>query len=170
MKEQFYDLSIDMLDDRTIRLEQRGYCGESAIINLHPQQALHIAYGLSVDAHQVQINGLVERIATLERRILWMRDRFEECSATLPSDMYERCAKAFAFDAWLTASVDVANEFCADFPDVPSKLCSSPVEASLLSLADGGLPSVAGGEGSHPDNRHKDLFSDRAGEKQNDHD
>lgn len=114
MKEQFHDLSIDTLDDGTIRVEQRDNCGESVIIDMHPQQIIHIARTISAGARQPQSNILVERIATLERRLRWMRDRFDECHAALPVDIYERCGDAFEFDAWLEASIDVSREFCAD--------------------------------------------------------
>ena len=144
MKTQFYDLNIETLDDGTIRLEQRDYCGESVILDLHPMQAAFIADGMPVAAperKQVLPNWATERIATLERRLLWMRDRFDECHAVLPSDMHERCAEAFEFDAWLMASVDVATEFCADFPDASSNALASPLEASSLSPGDGCLSS-----------------------------
>lgn len=159
MKTQFYDLSIDTLDDGTIRLEQRDYCGESVILDLHPAQVAFIANCLPA-------NSVPERIATLERRLLWMRDRFDECHAALPSDMHERCAEAFEFDAWLMASVDVSTEFCADFPNAPCNATSKPQEATSLSLGDGCLPSVAGSDSVHPEQPNGDLFSDRAGGKQ----
>ncbi|MFA6971448.1 MAG: hypothetical protein WC208_08625 [Gallionella sp.] len=107
MTAQFYDLSIETLEDGTVRLEQRDYCGEPVTIDLHPVQAAFIANGLPA-------NSIPERIATLERRMLWMRDRFDECGAALPRDIYERCANAFEFDSWLQASIDVATEYCAD--------------------------------------------------------
>lgn len=162
MREQFYDLSIDTLDDGTIRLEQRDYCGESMIVDLHPQQVLRIANGLSVGTHQAQPNGTAERIATLERRLCWMRDRFDECYAALPSDFYERCGDSLEFGAWLDASVTVATEFCADFPDAPSIATSnalaSPLEAPSLSSGEGSLPSIAGFVGERPEHGNLDLF------------
>lgn len=156
MKEQFYDLSIETLGDGTIRLEQHDYSGESVIIDLHPQQAIHIANGLSVDAHQTQTNETAERITTLGRRLRWLRDRFAECHAALPSDMHERCPEAFEFDAWLTASIDVSSEFCADIArtshDYLDKPLPSPLEAPSLALGDSGLPEY----------RNGDLFADKA--------
>lgn len=38
MTEIMFDLTFDQLDDGTIRLEQRDYCGGSVIIDLHPAQ------------------------------------------------------------------------------------------------------------------------------------
>lgn len=166
MNKQFYDLSIETLDDGTIRLEQRDYCGESAILDLHPAQVSYIADGLSanvLERVQTQPNWAMERIATLERRLLWVRDRFEECNAALPSDMYERCGDAFEFGAWLTASMDVSSEFCADFPDTPSNPLASPREASSLPMGDRCPSSTAGCASEHPERianaRNGELFS-----------
>lgn len=163
MNNQFYDLNIATLDDGTIRLEQRDYCGESMILDLHRAQIAYIADSLTLNTPehiQTQPNWATDRIATLERRMCWMRDRFEECHAALPSDMYERCGEAFEFGAWLTASVDVSGEFCADFP---SKPCS-PFKAASESHEDKCLPSAAGRAGEHcereADVRSGVLFSE----------
>lgn len=162
MTSKFYDLEISTLDDGTIRLEQRDYCGEAAIIDLHPAQVAYIADDMPVTAPeriQTQPQWAAERIATLERRLCWMRDRFEECGEALPHDMYERCAEASGFYSWLQASIDVATEFCADFPDASSNALASPLEAPLLPLGDGCLPSTAGSAGERPEQVNADLFS-----------
>lgn len=133
MNKQFYDLNIETLDDGTIRLEQRDYCGESAIIDLHPAQVGYIAANLSANMPeqvQTQPNWATERIATLERRMRWMCDRFGECYEALPNDMHKYCSEANAFYAWLEASLDVSMEFCADFIDAPSSHLSSPKDDS----------------------------------------
>lgn len=169
MNKQFYDLNIETLDDGTIRLEQRDYCGEPAILDLHPAQVSYIADSLSGNVPkrvQTQPNWAMERIATLERRLLWVRDRFEECHAALPSDMYERCAGALEFYAWLTASIDVSSEFCADFPDAssnapgntPSNATASPLKASLLPLGDECLPNGVRSDSVHPEHGNAELF------------
>lgn len=167
MNKQFYDLNIETLDDGTIRLEQRDYCGESMILDLHPAQVAYIADSLTVNTPeriQTQPNWATDRIATLERRMCWMRDRFEECYAALPSDMHKRCPEAPEFYAWLTASIDVSSEFCADFPDASSNATASPLKASLLPLGDECLPSAAGCAGEHSereaDVRNGELFSE----------
>jgi len=117
MTEQFYDLNIEIMEDGSIRLEQRDYSGDSSIIDLHPAQVAFIAESLASSNHeriQTQPNWSENRIATLERRLLWMRERFEECHIALPTDMHEQCEAAKEFDAWLMASIDVATEYCAD--------------------------------------------------------
>jgi hypothetical protein len=105
MNNQFYDLNIETLDDGTIRLEQRDYCGESVILDLHPAQVAYIADSLTVNTPeriQTQPNWAKERIATLERRMHWMRDRFEECHEVLPSDMLANKDYALHRDALIT--------------------------------------------------------------------
>lgn len=114
MNERFHDLGFEVLDDGTVRLEQRDYCGESVLIDLHPAQLEYIARSVQPNAP----NGMVERITTLERRLCWLRDRFEETREVLPHDMSERCSEAFEFGAWLQASIDVANEYCADLVSI----------------------------------------------------
>lgn len=144
MTAQFYDLNLETLEDGTIRLEQRAYCGESVIIDLHPIQAAFIAGGLPD-------SSVPERIATLERRLLWMRDRFDECYAALPHDMYERCAGAFEFSSWLQASVDVATEYCAD---LTTRAHQSAEDGTLQQPGD-----VNTGRSSEPSERHNaELF------------
>lgn len=109
MKQQFHDLSFERLEDGTVRLEQHDYSGESVIIDLHPVQLLHIARQLHSG------NGpAAERIDTLERRLRWILNRFEELKVALPVDFYERCSEAWEFSAWVDASLDVVGEFCAD--------------------------------------------------------
>lgn len=111
MKEQFNDLGFEVLDDGTFSLEQHDYCGESVLIDLHPAQLEYIA-------RSVQPNGMAERITTLERRLRWLRDRFEETHAAVPHDMFDRCSEAFEFDACIQASIDVAGEYCADLVSI----------------------------------------------------
>ncbi len=148
MTAQFHDLNVETLADGTIRLEQRDYCGESVIIDLHPIQAAFIAGGLPD-------SSVPERIATLERRMLWMRDRFDECYAALPSDMHERCAEANSFYTWLMASADIATEFCAD---LTIKQRQSAVAGSLQQSGDVSMPSSTG-HGGEPSERHNaELF------------
>lgn len=148
MTARFHDLNVETLEDGTIRLEQRDYCGESVIIDLHPIQASFISDGLPD-------SSVPERIATLERRLLWMRDRFDECYAALPHDMYERCAGAFEFASWLQATVDVATEYCAD---LTTRTHQSAPAGPLQQSGDVSIPSNAG-RGSEPSERHSaELF------------
>lgn len=100
MKEQFHDLSFEVLEDGTIRMEQGDYAGESVIVDAHPQQIIHIARTVS-PARQTQPDIKADRIATLERRLCWLRDRFEETNAALPTDFYDRCAGSLEFFTWL---------------------------------------------------------------------
>jgi len=181
MTSKFYDLKITKLDDGTISLEQAVDYEDNAVIYLHPLQAAHIADGVPVSAPHVRKMSAydADRIATLERRLCWMRDRFDVCHLALPSDIYERCPDAFEFDAWLMASKAVATEYCSDlttgqrtspvtefcagFPNVPSNAPSnalaSPLEAPSLPSGDGCLPSAAECAGERPEHGNADLFA-----------
>lgn len=148
MTAQFYDLSVETLEDGTVRLEQRDYCGEAMIIDLHPVQAAFIANGLPV-------NSILERIATLERRLVWMRDRFDECYSSLPSDMHERCAEAGEFYAWLMASADVATEFCSD---LATKSHQIDVAETAKHSGDVSQPNNAERSREHSEHGNAELF------------
>ncbi|HET7831814.1 MAG TPA: hypothetical protein VFK88_02505 [Gallionella sp.] len=95
------------IDGDDINLEQDAGLGEVNRITMH---RMH----LDLLAKQMGMPQPEPRIATLERRLRWLRDRFEECHAVLPSDMHERCPEASEFSIWLQASIDVANEYCDD--------------------------------------------------------
>jgi hypothetical protein len=49
---QMHDLNFGQLEDGTIRLEQRDYCGEPTLVDMHPCQLRHVAesVGLLVPA------------------------------------------------------------------------------------------------------------------------
>ena len=127
MNTKFYDLEISEHDDGTIELVQHVGCDDPYIIYLHPIQAACIADGVPATVpNRPQPSWITERISTLERRLVWMRDRFEECNAALPPNIFERCADAPEFAAWLQASLDVATEYCAD---LASEFPASPVAA-----------------------------------------
>jgi hypothetical protein len=92
----------------------------------------YIAEGMSVPIHpeRPQPAWALERIAALERRLLWARNRFDECGA-LPLVLHERCGKVGIYD-WLQASRDVIVEFCADFTTnlTPIEPLAEPVAKS----------------------------------------
>lgn len=130
---KIYDLSFE-IDGDQISLEQDTGCGEVDRITLHRMHLHHLV---------AQLIPLPEpRTATLERRLRWLRDRFEECHAALPSDLLERCADAGEFYSWLQASIDVATEYCADLPGEGSPDGHNPdtgdEPAGQLSLIDSG--------------------------------
>lgn len=118
MNEQFYDLKTERLPDGTVQLTQTDNSGNEYIINAHPAQIIHIGRSL-VGA---RVSPEAERIKTLERRLRWLRDRFSEAFAELPSEFYDNCYTPLEFDAWLHASCDVATEYCADLtPEASTK-------------------------------------------------
>jgi len=126
----------------------------------------YIVDGLPVNApERIQPQWATGRIATLERRLLWMRDRFDECHAALPSDMFERCAEAPEFYAWLQASLDVSAEFCADIAGVGNDFPIKPLPSTSVPLGDGHmLMGAAGCADGHPEQPNGDLFAGSADE------
>ncbi len=131
MKQQFFDLSFEVLEDGTIRMEQIDYSGNTAILDAHPRQIIHIARTVSVARPKLP-DAQAERITTLERRLRWLRDRFKEAHVALPSDFYEVYAEGseyFEFDAWLQASIDVATEYCADLMGAVIEITRSETES-----------------------------------------
>jgi hypothetical protein len=72
MTQQFCDLNFEQLEDGTVRLEQKDYCGESAFIDAHPQQLAFIVR---------RVCGMSEATATtiedLERKLAVLTDRLE---------------------------------------------------------------------------------------------
>ena len=156
-----------------IQFEQRDYSGESHIIVLHPAQVAYIAASLysneperakaQPNCETERIAILEKRIATLERRMLWMRDRFGECYEELPKDMQKRCSEANEFYAWLNASFDIADEFCADFTNAPNSPTADTQKTSSSPVDDKCPPRAAKRAGAHPeradDVRTGELFT-----------
>jgi hypothetical protein len=144
--EQFYDLSFEQLDDGTIRLEQKDYCGESYIIDLHPAQLRHIAerVGLLLPAPAVAWpRGFKQRMVRLQADVdylagdVWM------------GEICERLGDGLAFKLGMIAVLDTINDLLLD-TGITSETGSaleapaSPLDASTLPDV---LPNVAGAAG-----------------------
>lgn len=95
---QFYDLDFQRLEDGTIRLEQKDYCGESVFIDAHPEQIKFIARRLC--GMSEAIAGQVE---DLERKLAVLTDRLERLVS----------------DKWFRNQV---VDGCGDFAEILSKL------------------------------------------------
>jgi hypothetical protein len=107
--EQFYDLSFEQLDDGTIRLEQKDYCGgEAYIIDLHPCQLRHIAE--RADILRCGDDGTAARRfnAVAERLFRLAGDTYYR------GEIIERCGMGSEFLTELDAVCDLADEFLRD--------------------------------------------------------
>lgn len=60
---RFQDLAYEQLKDSTIRLEQRGYSGEEAVIDLHPAQLRYVAEQFGLVAPNYPADELSNRLA-----------------------------------------------------------------------------------------------------------
>jgi hypothetical protein len=109
--EQFYDLSSEQLADGTIRLDQKDYCGESCVIDLHPAQLRHIAerVGLLTPA-------TLGKCSIQERRFRIVADQLAEFALDddFRTDLLKRCGYGLYYLAKLDAVVTLADEFLTD--------------------------------------------------------
>ena len=149
--EQFYDLSFDQLDDGTIRLGQKDYCGESYLIDLHPSQLRHIAErtGLLSPAPAVAWpRGFKQRLTRLQTDIDYLADD------VWMDEICKRMSGGLAYKIGMTGALDTINDLLLDAgitPDIEDAqeatqgtLDASPLPACLPSKA------VANGGPSEP--------------------
>ncbi len=143
--EQFHDLSFEQLDDGTIRLEQKDYCGESYIIDLHPSQLRHIAEraGLQSPAPVVAWpRGFLRRVERFHLRLADLVDFLASIRSYPPqSEMDEDEARARDL-------LDTFDDLLTDFGILPDEGASNPppkpLDASPLPEC---LPSITGAAG-----------------------
>ena len=150
MNGQMYDLNVEQLDDGTIRLEQKDYCGESYTIDLHPCQLRHIAERtglLSPSPIPTWPRGFLRRVERLHMRIAELVDFLASIPSFPPqSEMDED--EALARDL-----LDTFDDLLTDFGILPDEDASMPLPAALdASLLPAILPSaaVANGRPSEP--------------------
>lgn len=141
MSGQFYDLSFEQLDDGTIRLEQKDYCGESCVIDLHPCQLRHIAEqaGLLSPAPVVAWpRGFLRRVERFHIHLAELADFLASVPSYPPqSEMDEDEARARD----LLGELD---DLLTDFGILPDETASRPIPAALDVRA---LSSIAGAAG-----------------------
>lgn len=125
MNDQFPNLKIERMDDEIgeglILLEQDDGCGNVDRIALHP---IHLRY-------LAEIMGLIERsdptalrtIATLQRRMLVLRDRIDHLDDWLAHYSDSRHADLSYEQTYACATSDIAAEFCADLVGTPPQPC-----------------------------------------------
>ena len=108
MSEQFFDLNFEQLEDRTIRLEQKDYCGESVIVDLHPEQVRFIARRMAGMKPET-----ADKVADLERRLEILTDRIEAfvVNAGIRDEIVECCGDGIEFMVRLDSIYDLAVEF-----------------------------------------------------------
>lgn len=108
MNTRFQDLAYEQLSDGTIRIEQRDYCGEEVMVDLHPEQLLFIARCLCGMKQET-----AAQVADLERRIAVLTDKVQNivCNKAFRSDLLEGLSDGFEHIAKLDALLDLALEF-----------------------------------------------------------
>lgn len=143
--EQFYDLHFKQLCDRTIRLEQKDYGGESYIIDLHPCQLRHIAEraGLLSPAPAEWPRGFKQRLVRLQASIDYLSD---DC---WQGEIVKRLGEGLAYRAGMYAALDTINDLLLDAGIVPDEGASNPapkpLDASPLPECLPSITEAAGG-------------------------
>lgn len=118
MTEHFPDLVIESVDRggvALLRIEQTDYSGNSYVIDLHPLQVHRLAemVGIAAPAHR----GAMEEVQALRRRMLLLRDRIDELDDIARKSGIERHTDITELSTYSFATVQLANEFCADIPE-----------------------------------------------------
>jgi hypothetical protein len=115
MKQRFENLTIETADDENgqfiILSQDEG--GNPESVAVHPIHLRYLAeqFGLT-EASTRQAN---KTIATLERRLLALRDRMESLHDFLVNHSDHKHADLTFEVTYATATLDIADEFCADF-------------------------------------------------------
>jgi len=108
MNQQFHDMKFEQLENGTVRLEQHDYCGESVIVDLHPEQLKFITRqvcGLST-ATAVQVKDLERRLSVLTSGI----EAFV-CDSGIRGEILDHCPAGLEFIARLDAILNLAWEY-----------------------------------------------------------
>jgi hypothetical protein len=114
MNEHFEELTIEIADDekgRFIILRQDN-CGNSESVAIHPMHLRYMAekFGL-VETSDPQAS---KTIAMLKRRMTVLQDRIESLHDFLANHSDHKHADLSFEVSYATATLDIANEFCAD--------------------------------------------------------
>lgn len=114
------DLNIEFINDGKgeglIHLQQ-GFDDELGRLTLHPVQLRFLAE--KVGLVPASEPAAAKAIATLERRLRVLRDRIEALGGLINDQAGSTKPEVWGILAHVTATADIAQEFCADMGDVP---------------------------------------------------
>lgn len=113
-----YQVAAEVITDKEgtfINLTQHDGYGDPASVHLHPWQLKAIQQELGlISADQ----DAAKKIDMLERRLLVLRERIDTLHDYLCNNSDHKHADLTWEVTFATATIDIANEFCADFePD-----------------------------------------------------
>ena len=110
-------LTIEVLPGGLIRLENESM-GDSYTVDVHP---VHIRLMAEKMGLLQTSNPLAAKtIATLQRRLVALRDRISHLGEYLALHSDSQHADLSYEQTYATASADIADEFCADFENPQS--------------------------------------------------
>jgi hypothetical protein len=146
--EQFYDLNFKQLCDGTIRLEQKDYCGEPCIIDLHPCQLRHIAERTGLLSPAPVVAWPREFLRRVERFHIDLAE-LVDFLASIPS--FPPQSEMDEDEARARDLLDAFDDLLTDFGILPAaagKPLPAPPDAAPLP---GCLPSITGVAGGPPE-------------------
>ncbi len=116
-----YQVSAQLKTDKTgtfIELTQLDACGHPANVCLYPRQlkAIQVDLGLIAADHDADT-----KIATLERRLLALRERIDTLHDYLCNYSDHKHANLSWELTFATATLDIADEFCYELDDSNSE-------------------------------------------------
>jgi hypothetical protein len=105
---KFYDLTFNQQPDGSVRLEQQDGYSEASIIDLHPEQVLHVARRLCGLKSET-----AAQVADLERRISVLTDGLQTlvCAEWFCHSIVQDCSDGVEIMVRLDALLDLALEF-----------------------------------------------------------
>ena len=137
MNERFEQLTIEIADDkkgRFIILRQEG-CGNSESVAIHPMHLRYIAEKIGlIPTTDPQA---ARTIATLQRRLGVLHQRIESLHGYLLNNSDHKHADLSYELTYATATLDIADEFCAEFES--AEAANEPVAPAGQSAAQASL-------------------------------
>jgi hypothetical protein len=119
-----YQVTAELMTDEKgsfIELSQQDGFKDPASVYLHPWQLKAIQQELGLISTDQEAT---KKIATLERRLLALRNRVETLHDYLCNNSDHKHADLTWEVVYATATVDIANEFCVDFEPVQSDVAT----------------------------------------------
>ena len=110
-------ISIEVLDNGNLRLEDKSY-SEFAIVDIHPihlrLMAEKLGFVREVSASEADT---LRTCAELRRRLLALKERVDHLGEYLALHSDHRHADLTYETTYATATVDICEAYCADFPE-----------------------------------------------------
>lgn len=136
MNVQQFDLSATALDDGTVRLKQRDYAGDEAIVDLHPAQLRHIAVSAGlIDAEPAWPPGFARALLRIRKEAAALADMLGAIPCFPPQAGMTADEQA-AHDLWENISDLMVEHGLAEAPDAEPTTTEPPNHSQQLDMLD----------------------------------